>query len=521
MGELPEIMESRFNQHKFPATLTYTLLGTLFGALFPVAAQLWIYAEEFGGVSGIRAFLIEAHNRHPLLYMIDMAPIFLGGVAWVAGHREERLRYLNKHLEKKVEERTKELNLLAIAFDTGLATMITDADGQILRVNQAFTYVTGYSPKEVLGGNPRIFQSGLQDDDFYYELWREIHRFGYWKGELWNKRRGGEAYPLWESITAVRGEEGQVEYYVAVFDDISERKQLEDSRNRLLEILEATPDFIAIAKPDGEILYINRGGRELTGLPLSKHPLNCPIIAGLEGGRFGHPRWAADKVAKEGFDTAIREGFWEAETALVDKEGNEIPVSQIIFSHYDEDGKVSHLSTIMRDISTQKKLEEALRVQAERDGLTGLYNRHWCEGAIDGEIYRANRYGRGFSLLMFDVDHFKYVNDTYGHTVGDKVLRQLSELATQSVRQSDIVSRWGGEEFMVLMPEVEGGSAIKAAEKLRNAIAQAEFSGPGHITISVGASSYIAGEMRDEIVTRVDDAMYRAKSEGRDRVVAL
>lgn len=505
----------------YRATVLYTLCGILFGACFPVAALLWVFFSDGTLANQAGRFLSDAHENYPLLYMIDTAPLFLGLFAFLAGYRQDLLLSLNSRLGATVAERTRELHLLAMAFDTGLATMIVDASGHILRVNHAFTEVTGYAPHEVIGHNPRIFQSGLQDEAFYDELWRRLRHSGHWQGTLWNKRKDGHVYALWEAITAVSDNNGGVACYVAVFEDITEQKELEASRDRLLAVLENTPDFIAIGKVDGTMVYINRGGRQLVGLPCADDPLNDAGISHLVAGRFAHPQWAADKVAKEGFETAIREGVWKGETALLDQEGNEIPVSQIILAHRQSDGSVTHFSTIMRDISRQKQLEHQLRTQAERDSLTGISNRRRIDSLIDQAIYISNRYERVFSLAMLDIDHFKNVNDTYGHSVGDEVLVHFAKIVQRSLRYSDVVARWGGEEFMVLMPETGRSDVRKAAEKLRQTVLDEPFPSAGHITISTGVACYRPEETMDEILTRVDDALYQAKAAGRNRVVAL
>ena len=123
----------------------------------------------------------------------------------------------------------RDLRLYARVFDSSSeAVLITDAEQRIVALNPAFTQITGYAPEEVLGRMPSILASGRHPPEFYQRMWQSIHRTGHWQGEIWNRRKSGETYPEWETISAVRDEEGQVTHYVAIFSDVSERKAVED-----------------------------------------------------------------------------------------------------------------------------------------------------------------------------------------------------------------------------------------------------------------------------------------------------
>lgn len=163
-------------------------------------------------------------------------------------------------------------------------------------------------------------------------------------------------------------------------------------------------------------------------------------------------------------------------------------------------------------------LEAELRYKAYHDPLTGLANRMALHEILARELARYQRYGPPFSLLMFDLDHFKSVNDRYGHETGDTVLKQVARLAQETLRAPDVVGRWGGEEFLGLLPEVDAGEAQAAAERLRQRIAEAPFQGPDQVTISLGVATLSEGENPDQLLRRVDDALYRAKEGGRNRV---
>ena len=172
----------------------------------------------------------------------------------------------------------------------------------------------------------------------------------------------------------------------------------------------------------------------------------------------------------------------------------------------------------LQDISERKKLEEELERFAATDSLTGLYNRHRFNELLHQEVDRARRYHSPLSLIMFDLDYFKNINDTYGHAVGDQVLQAVANVFRENVRATDWVGRWGGEEFMVLCPEATEKEAVFAAEKLRRLVESHIFETVQTITVSCGVTSFKAHDSVDAFVSRADDALYKAKEQGRNIV---
>lgn len=180
-------------------------------------------------------------------------------------------------------------------------------------------------------------------------------------------------------------------------------------------------------------------------------------------------------------------------------------------------------SGVVSDITERKQLEDELKRQARIDLLTGLNNRRHFFELAEQELARAKRYGAPLPVLMLDVDHFKLVNDTYGHHVGDMALQKLSEVCVHTLRGIDIVGRLGGEEFAILLPETKGEQALEVAERLRLAVAGAtiplEQGGSIHLTVSIGVASPVATDARiDDVLKRADAALYAAKNAGRNRV---
>jgi diguanylate cyclase (GGDEF)-like protein len=168
-----------------------------------------------------------------------------------------------------------------------------------------------------------------------------------------------------------------------------------------------------------------------------------------------------------------------------------------------------------RKLSTMNKELERLSLT---DKLTGLFNRSKIDAAIEREIVRSQRFGQPFSLIMLDIDYFKSVNDTYGHQVGDKVLIAVSSVLSGNTRETDIVGRWGGEEFIVICPHTDDVGILNLAEGLRLKFEAYVFPVVEHKTASFGVTTYRKGDQPTEIVRRADEALYAAKNNGRNRV---
>ena len=173
---------------------------------------------------------------------------------------------------------------------------------------------------------------------------------------------------------------------------------------------------------------------------------------------------------------------------------------------------------IITDITQQVIIQKQLKNLATTDCLTGIYNRHKANQILDEEIIRQNRYQGTFTLMMLDIDYFKLVNDTYGHNVGDSVLQELSKLILHNTRQSDKFARWGGEEFIIVLPETTSKDSLIFAKKLRKIIENHSFSQVPQITVSIGVCIFKEKDTKEELLQKTDEALYEAKKKGRNRV---
>ncbi|MBT5264380.1 MAG: GGDEF domain-containing protein [Rhodospirillaceae bacterium] len=183
-------------------------------------------------------------------------------------------------------------------------------------------------------------------------------------------------------------------------------------------------------------------------------------------------------------------------------------------------GFASLIVGLVKWVAHNNRQVERLAHMASTDPLTGAWNRQRIEEAVDQEISRRARYGGNFSLILFDIDGFKQINDDYGHETGDKVLLQVAGVIRQNIRASDLLARVGGEEFEILAPDTNRDGALKFAEHLRKVLSENVVSPSGDVTASFGIVEYQTGETMSTLRVRVDRALYQAKEAGRNRVMA-
>lgn len=180
--------------------------------------------------------------------------------------------------------------------------------------------------------------------------------------------------------------------------------------------------------------------------------------------------------------------------------------------------RTEELTTINKKL--QEQMQEA-QIFASHDGLTGLYNRRSFEKLFKKEMHRSNRYSYPLSVALFDIDDFKKINDDYGHIVGDEVLIGISILVSKIIRDSDIIARWGGEEFIIIFPESDLSTTKEKAENIRAAIANEIFPSSVRVTCSFGVTAYLKQDTADSLFIRCDDALYQAKANGKNNVNTL
>ena len=217
---------------------------------------------------------------------------------------------------------------------------------------------------------------------------------------------------------------------------------------------------------------------------------------------------------------------YEVEYRIRNKDGNYVwYYDRGKVTRRNENGEAIVVSGIVFDISKNKIMENELKETNEKlqelaitDELTSVFNKRGMLEKLNNEIQRYNRTKVCFSLIMIDIDHFKLINDNFGHNVGDIVLKKVVEIIMKRIRKTDILSRWGGDEFIILLPDTKISNAAILAEDIRVELNNISILDIGKVTASIGVANYCNSDSIDTTIKKVDDLMYKAKSEGRNCV---
>jgi diguanylate cyclase (GGDEF)-like protein/PAS domain S-box-containing protein len=430
---------------------------------------------------------------------------------------------LNAALEERVMQRTSELNeavkhlnLQAAALKAAAnAIVITDFQGTIIWVNHAFSTMTGYSEEEVLGKNPRMLKSGEQPEGYYAELWSTISSGKLWKGEIVNRRKDGTTYTEEMTITPVTQDLGSATdtHFIAIKQDITERRQAEralrvsEKRYRLL--FERNLAVVFRTTLEGRFLECNHAGARMLGYDSPEEILTIPVT--------NLYRTPSDR---EAFLTRLKseKSLTNYEMKFRRKNGDFAWVIGNISLVDDDSGAGKVIEGTLVDITDRKAAEKRVQFLAYYDALTGLPNRTLLQDRLIKALASARRQKNKVALLFLDLDRFKIINDSLGHSVGDLVLQQVAERLKKWSREQDTVARVGGDEFLIVLTAVkEPADAAVAAERLMNAMT-AEFVAQGH-SLGVGCSIGISifpehGAEGETLIKNADAAMYSAKETG-------
>lgn len=334
-----------------------------------------------------------------------------------------------------------------------------------------------------------------------------------------NRRKDGSLYPAEIHLELI--EFGDEKVYVALAVDLTERRKIENDLKEKNEILNTITvyagDAIIMIDDNGKVTFWNPAAERILGYSRDE-------IIGKELHAFMIQDEQLYKAYREAFERFRLNGKGSIVGKTVEmktrhKHGHEIDVEVSLSVVKVNDSW--HAIGIIRDISERKKFEELLYSQSVTDPLTNIYNRRFFMEILEQEAERTKRNKKPFSLIMFDLDHFKNVNDHFGHAAGDMVLKKVAETVKGRIRKTDYFARWGGEEFIILLPETSLNNAVNLAEELRRQISTMELEGIESVTASFGVTEYKDNDTIDTVLLRVDNMLYEAKNNGRNCVKSV
>lgn len=394
------------------------------------------------------------------------------------------------------------------------AVVITSADaalGYPVEVaNPAFCQMTGYSLDELKGHSLKRLQGPDTDPHVLAELRTCLAQQRYFEGMTVNYRKDGTPYLVRWNISPVRDDAGTVTHYVSVQQDQSEHVQSELQNRLLARALDASSDPILVTDLGAKIIFANQAFADITGYSADELIGKTPSL--LRSGRHEPSFYTAM------YDTLARGESYRATFTNRHRDGSIYFAEQSITPIKDEHGQISHYVSVSKDITTLIQREERLREAAIRDPLTGLHNRRYGEQQLDQICQAAPQSRAPTSIIIGDIDDFKGINDRFGHPTGDRVLVAVAQILRQHVRSSDVLIRWGGEEFLILLHHCTLDHAADLAERIRARVEAHRDEAVGTVTLSLGVAALRDHESITALVGRADAALYTAKRDGKNKI---
>jgi diguanylate cyclase (GGDEF)-like protein/PAS domain S-box-containing protein len=411
------------------------------------------------------------------------------------------------------------LHLQSAALEAAAnAIVITDSRGTILWVNHAFTTMTGYGQEDVLGKNPRLLKSGEQPASHYEDLWSTITSGKVWNGEIVNRRKDGTTYTEEMTITPVRNAGDPANgYYIAIKQDITERKKIEEALRQAEEkyraIFEDAVVGIFRSTPEGRYIDVNPSMARMLGYHSPDELVTS--ITDISRQVYVDPHRRVELKRLLGEQGMVK----NFECAVYRKDGSTMWFSANMRAVF-EDGVLVRYEGTNEDITSRKVAEEQVLYLAYYDALTGLPNRTLLQDRLAKALASARRRKDKVAILFLDLDRFKNINDSLGHSVGDLLLQEVAVRLKTWARDQDTVARVGGDEFLIVLNAIkEVGDAAVAAERLMDAMT-AEFVVQGRslsVSCSLGISIFPEhGADGETLIKNADAAMYSAKDIGRN-----
>ncbi len=419
-----------------------------------------------------------------------------------------------------------EARFRAISDASPLGILVTDKQGSCLYTNAAYQRISGLSFAEALGMNWKVAIHSDDRERVFSEWQDAAHNQKPFQTEFRFLREGQSV--VWTRVNAAAMRQGtRLHGYVQTVEDITERKSeealLQDAQERLFEekeraqvTLNSIGDGVITTDTLGNVTYLNRVAEEMTGWPwqeASGRPLS-EVFSVIDGTTRQPAPNLAEQAAQQDEIVSL-----DTHRVLVRRDGHEAGIEDSAATIHDRQGRAVGAVLVFHDVSDSRATALKMSYQAQHDFLTGLPNRLLLTDRLTQAIALSGRHDNKVALLFLDLDHFKLVNDTMGHVIGDKLLQSVAQRLTDSVRTSDTVCRLGGDEFVILLSEIRhADAATQCAEKLLAVVAAPHLLGAREIlvTASIGISVCPDDGREAEIMLRnADAAMYDAKKRGR------
>ncbi len=408
----------------------------------------------------------------------------------------------------------------------GEGVLALDTDGLIVFANKMASTLLGYTKEEMVGKNAHdLIHYETKDGKFVTKeecyVLKVLERDGSCASDddVYIRKDGVKIDVSFVATPLILN--GKNEGSMIVFSNISDKRA--GLKKLLLSdvIVKNVKEGVLVTDKNTHIVFTNPYFESITGYSPSDTVGKKPNIlkSGIQDDKFYQDMWLRLEM----------NGYWQGEIWNKKKNGQLyaelLSITSVIPDNLKDE---KFFVAIFSDITDRKLLEnellkerETLKHQAAYDKLTQIFNRQKFEDSLEIEFDRYMRYKTIFSIIMIDIDNFKFTNDTYGHQVGDVVLKDVASILKNNIRKIDIVCRWGGEEFLILAPQTDIKGAASIAENLRELIENNVFGEAGRITCSFGVTTLEPNDNKETLVERVDEAMYTSKKEGKNRVTLL